>query len=158
VSRLNGFPGAAVATVLGSGFCPVAPGTAGSIVSSFVFWLVRSLFPVWVEPASLALILPLSMWGCKEGYRLWGHDPSRVNVDEFAGCWIACLAVPSSWGVPGIASALVIFRLFDILKPWPVSYFDRMKTPAGILLDDVAAGILSAILIVLGVIVHANFF
>jgi len=97
------------------------------------------------------------MWGCKEGYRLWGDDPSRVNVDEFAGCWIACLAVPSSWGVPGIASALVIFRLFDILKPWPVSYFDRMKTPAGILLDDVAAGILSAILIGLGVIVHANF-
>ena len=157
MSRLRGFVSAAVATVLGSGFCPVAPGTAGSLVSSFVFWLVRSLFPAWVEPASLVLILPLSMWGCKEVFRLWGHDPSRVNVDEFAGCWIACLAVPSSWGLSGIAAALVIFRLFDILKPWPVSYFDRMETPAGILLDDVAAGVLSVILIGLGVVVHASF-
>ena len=158
MNRLGKLSGVAVATVLGSGFCPVAPGTAGSIASSFVFWLVRSLFPTWVESASLVLILPLSMWGCRQGYALWGGDPPCVNVDEFAGCWIACLAVPLSWGVPGIVSALVIFRFFDILKPWPVSYFDRMKTPAGILLDDIAAGVLSAILIGLGVLVHARFF
>ena len=98
----------------------------------------------------LAVILPAGYWSSSIGQRLWGDDPSRIVIDEFVGCWIACLAVPGSWGIYGIAVAFILFRAFDILKPWPVSIFGRMKSPAGILLDDVAAGILSAIIILIG--------
>ncbi len=151
-------PGAAVATVLGSGYSPLAPGTVGSIVAAVVYWAVRSTFPPWVAHLLIIPIIPLALWGCSVGFRLWGDDPSRVNVDEFAGCWIACMAVPAAWGITGIAASLAVFRLFDILKPWPVSLFDRMKTPAGILLDDLAAGLMSAALTGIGVLIGARIF
>jgi phosphatidylglycerophosphatase A len=148
--------GAALATVLGSGYSPLAPGTVGSIVAAALYWLVRTNLPSWVAHLSIILILPLALWGCSVGFRLWGDDPARVNVDEFAGCWIACMAVPVAWGIPGIAASLAVFRFFDILKPWPVSLFDRMKTPAGILLDDLAAGLMSAALTGIGVLISAR--
>ena len=151
-------PGILTATVLGSGYSPVAPGTAGSIVSAAAFVAVRSCTPPWLVFALLPPVVLAALWGCRAGYAMWGHDPSRVNVDEFAGCWIACLAVPVSWGIAGIAAGLVLFRLFDILKPWPVSRLDWMKTPAGILLDDVAAGLLSALLIAIGVLLYERVF
>ncbi|MCK4807939.1 MAG: phosphatidylglycerophosphatase A, partial [Candidatus Aegiribacteria sp.] len=90
----------------------------------------------------------------RAGRKKWGEDPSKVVIDEFVGCWISCLAVPSGWGIVGIAVAFVLFRIFDIFKPWPVSFFDRMKSAAGILLDDVAAGIMAALVILLGSVIH----
>ena len=77
----------------------------------------------------------------------WGKDPSRVVADEFAGCWIACMGAPEVWGISGFAAAFVLFRVFDIFKPWPVSLFDRMESAEGILLDDIAAGIISAVVL-----------
>jgi phosphatidylglycerophosphatase A len=145
-------PGIITATVFGTGYAPIAPGTAGSLVAALLFLLSRSSLPWWLPLALLAPVTALAYWGCYVGFRLWGDDPSRVNADEFAGCWLACLAVPCSWGAAGICAAFLLFRLFDIIKPWPVSIFDRMKTPAGILLDDLAAGLLTAALIGIGVV------
>ncbi|OPL20042.1 MAG: hypothetical protein AVO35_00880 [Candidatus Aegiribacteria sp. MLS_C] len=150
--RLLSITGQAVATVLGAGFSPVAPGTAGSLVSAAVFW--------FTGPGSTAarfLLVPvviIGYWGCTVGRREWGTDPSRVVADEFAGCWLACLAVPARWGIPGVAAAFALFRLFDILKPWPVSFFDRQDTPLGILMDDLAAGLLAVLIIVAANAVH----
>ena len=148
MKNLTRYTGTTIATVFGVGYFPIAPGTAGSLISVTVFFLipVGNLLHLFI----LAVILPIGYWGCSIGKRLWGDDPSRIVIDEFIGCWIACLAVPGSWSIIGIAVAFVLFRVFDILKPWPVSVFDRMKSPAGILLDDVAAGILSAIIIFIG--------
>lgn len=144
--------GTAVATVLGAGFIPFAPGTAGSLVSAGLYVALRHTTIVpWVL---CGCFLVLGYWGSYAGRKKWGGDPSKVVIDEFAGCWIACLAVPSCWGIAGIAAAFVLFRIFDIFKPWPVSVFDRMKSAAGILLDDVAAGIMSALVILLGSMVH----
>jgi phosphatidylglycerophosphatase A len=142
--------GALAATVLGTGYAPLAPGTAGSIVAAAVYWLVWSASPWWLVLVLAVPVLLLSLWGCIAGYRLWGDDPSRVVADEFAGCWVACLAAPRHWGLAGVAAALVLFRIFDILKPWPVCRLDRLGTPAGILLDDLAAGLMAAALLGLG--------
>lgn len=148
MKNLTRYTGTAIATVFGAGYFPIAPGTAGSLISVIVFFLIPAGNSLHL--LILAVILPVGYWGCSIGQRLWGDDPSRVVIDEFAGCWIACLAVPGSWGITGFAVAFILFRLFDILKPWPVSVFDRMKSPAGILLDDVVAGALSAIIITIG--------
>jgi len=154
VSWLPGFPGRAVATVLGAGYCPVAPGTAGSIVSALVFLLLSPGTVLgWVIAVA---VLPLGYWGCREGMRNWGSDPSRVVVDEFAGCWIACLGAPAEWGIAGIGAAFLLFRTFDILKPWPVSVFDRMDSAAGILLDDIVAGLMASALLLMAASVHGH--
>ena len=143
ISRLIG---GAVATVLGTGYFPFAPGTLGSLVSAAVYIALSSrpggrtlaiaIFPV---------VTALGFAGSAYGYRKWGGDPSRVTVDEFAGCWLACLASPTSWGLAGPGAAFVLFRVFDILKPWPVSRFDRMEGTAGIMLDDLVAGAMAAL-------------
>ncbi len=146
MKKALGFAGAALATCLGSGYFPVAPGTLGSVLGAAAFaaagsWRVYLLAPV----TALAWV------GCRYGRNAWGKDPSRVNVDEFAGCWVACLATPAEWGFWGLASALALFRIMDILKPWPVSALDKVDSPWGILLDDLAAGLLAgAVLLAAG--------
>lgn len=137
------FAGAALATSIGTGFFPVAPGTVGSILAALVFVLFGRGRPLLLVP-----IIALAWVGCHFGRRLWGKDPSRVNIDEFAGCWIACMASPAGWGLYGIALALALFRVMDIAKPWPVSLLDRIDSPFGILADDIAAGLLSAAILI----------
>jgi phosphatidylglycerophosphatase A len=133
------FTGGALASTMGTGFFPWGPGTVGSIIAAVIFYY---------SPVNHLLFLPFVLllgWiGCEAGRKLWGEDPSIVTIDEVAGTWIACLAAPAAWGVWGIAAALVLFRIFDIAKPWPVNKLDEMKNGIGILLDDVAAGLMAA--------------
>jgi phosphatidylglycerophosphatase A len=137
--RIVRFSGGALATTLGTGFFPWGPGTVGSAVAALAFYFY---------PLNAFTLLPVVLlfgWaGCEAGRKLWGEDPSIVTIDEVAGTWIACLASPPSWGIRGIVAALVLFRVFDIAKPWPVSRLDEMKNGIGILLDDVAAGLMAA--------------
>jgi len=137
--RFVRFSGGALATTLGTGFFPLGPGTVGSLVAAVVFYY---------SPVNSFVLLPVVLFlgwiGCEAGRKLWGEDPSIVTIDEVAGTWIACLAAPSSWGIKGIAAAFVLFRIFDIVKPWPVNRLDEMKNGIGILLDDVAAGLMAA--------------
>lgn len=140
--------GAVIGTTLGTGFCPVAPGTAGSL-AAFALWLLVGAHSLQAAFVVLALLLPLSYAGSAAGEALWGRDPGRVNIDEVLGTWIACM--PSGGSVLLAACGLVLFRLFDILKPWPVSVFDRMEGPAGVVLDDACAGAMAAVLVSAGV-------
>lgn len=132
--------GITVATTFGTGYFPLGPGTVGSLVSACLFLLT----PDHLRLTLLPVILLVAWAGCEAGRRFWGEDPSKVTVDELAGCWIACLAAPAHWGYWGITAAFLLFRVFDIFKPWPVNVLDRMKNSLGILLDDVAAGIMAA--------------
>ena len=155
MNRVVCFSGITVATVFGTGYFPLAPGTVGSLVSA-AFYLLTATLSGW-RPLPFILLAPIGLlgyWGCSIGHRLWGGDPSRVTADEFVGCWIACLAVPLNWGIPGIAAAFILFRVLDITKPWPVCRLDRMSGPAGILLDDVAAGIMAGVLLLAGRLLH----
>lgn len=144
VKRLLSLFGGAVSATLWTGYFPLGPGTVGSIVACVLFYFC----PYHLRFPLLPGIVLLAWAGCEAGKKLWGDDPSRVTIDEVAGCWVACLAAPARWGIPGILAAFVLFRVFDIAKPWPVCVLDRMKSGLGILLDDLAAGLIAAVILI----------
>lgn len=131
-----------LASGFGAGLSPVFPGTAGT-VAAIPFALLLALLPPWGTLAAVAGSLPLGAWVCGRAAR--GDpdsDPGWIVFDEMVGFWISVLWVP-----PGIATytaAFFLFRLFDIIKPPPARWFDR-HVPGGwgILLDDVAAGLMT---------------
>jgi phosphatidylglycerophosphatase A len=140
----------------GSGFFPVAPGTAGSIVGvalgvAFLAispWLLGGATIVAVVAGTVAIRNATCMgWlGAKKGEN---DDPGWIVIDEIAGQMIAMLALPRpSWA--GVVLAFALFRLFDIAKPGPVGWMDRQGGAAGVMGDDVLAGIAAAALVALG--------
>ena len=128
----------------GSGLVPVAPGTAGSLIGAAAAILVAQ-WGAWAAAATTAVVVVAGVWICGEGARRLGvHDHPAIVWDEIAGMMIAMLAAPQGWGWAALAFAL--FRLFDIVKPWPIREIDHgMRGGAGIMLDDVLAGILAAL-------------
>lgn len=144
-------------TVLGSGFAPLAPGTWGSLVAVIVFspvWLTAALADasrIWVEFAlvvGVALSSWLSgLWGEWAIARFGRRDPRQFTLDEFAGQWLALLAVPigltAGWWSFGcvVGGQFLLFRLFDILKPSPARRAERLPAGWGILADDLVAGV-----------------
>lgn len=128
----------------GSGLVKIAPGTSGSFLA-LIFYLPLSLLPFWMYIINLVVAFLLGIYVCGEtAQRMKIKDPSIIVWDEFVGMWIALLLIPSKWYF--IVLAFLIFRLFDILKPWPISLLDRkVKGGVGIMLDDVAAGLLTLI-------------
>ncbi len=128
----------------GSGLVPAAPGTAGSLIGLAAAILVAQ-WGAWAAAATTAVVVVAGVWICGEGaQRLGVHDHPAIVWDEIAGMMIAMLAAPQGWGWAALAFAL--FRLFDIMKPWPIREIDHaMRGGAGIMLDDVMAGILAAL-------------
>ncbi len=125
----------------GSGLSPRAPGTVGSLAAVPVYLLLSSL-PVWAYLTAVVIALAVGIVVCDRVSRdLAIKDPASVVWDEFVGLWITLLMLPEGWY--WLPAGFLIFRFFDILKPWPVSYLDReLKGGAGIMLDDVAAGLM----------------
>lgn len=140
-----------VATGLGSGYSPVAPGTAGSLVGLLLF-LPLAGRAFWIQ---LAAVVAVTVLGVLAGGRLATtlglKDPGVVVVDEVAGQWITFLALPMT---PVIAVAgFLLFRVMDIVKPWPARALERLPGGLGIMADDVAAGIYAHLLLRLGLAV-----
>ncbi len=124
----------------GSGLSPKAPGTAGSFLA-LLFMPVLALLPVWGYLLMLALAIGAGILICDYAdSRLDGHDHSGIVWDEFAGLWLTLACVPASW--TWWLFGFVIFRCFDILKPWPISVIDRkISGGVGVMLDDLLAGL-----------------
>jgi phosphatidylglycerophosphatase A len=144
-------PAGWIASGFGSGLSPVAPGTAGSL-AALLPWLALRELPWPAYFAVLALAFALGVWACGRVVRVLRIDDPGVAVwDEFVGQWIALaplLWLHSKWW--WIAAGFILFRLFDIVKPWPVSWADRrLDGGLGVMLDDVLAGIYAAIALVL---------
>ncbi|MCZ4353592.1 phosphatidylglycerophosphatase A [Roseovarius aestuarii] len=148
-----------VATVCGVGYIRPAPGTWGSLVALPLAWGLHMLGGPWLLVIALIVAFFEGLWATTQVTR-WqdDHDPSFVVVDELVGQWIALL--PVSFGAayagisinalwPGWIAAFVLFRLFDIVKIGPVGWADRLNTPLGVMLDDVIAGALAAIGVIL---------
>lgn len=151
-------PAGWIACGFGSGLIPVAPGTAGSFAALLPWFALRELPLAWFA-AALALAFALGVWVCDWAVRTSKiADPGAVVWDEFVGQWIALLPLvlqPHSdrW----IFAGFMLFRLFDIAKPWPVSWADR-RIPGGfgVMLDDAIAGVYAAIALgLLQQLVHA---
>ena len=140
-------PAGWIATGFGSGLSPVAPGTAGSIAALLPWLLLRELPPSFYVLACAAGFA-LGVWACgRVVHDLRIDDPGFAVWDEFVGQWIALtplLGAPA--GPVWIFAGFILFRIFDIVKPWPVSWADRtVQGGLGVMLDDVIAGLYSAL-------------
>lgn len=139
-----------IATFFGIGWIRVAPGTFGSAAALPFGWLlVARGWPAVAAGAVFATFL--GVWACGEHARRVGiYDPSECVIDEVAGQWLALLPIPlmaraDDWWLYAIAFAL--FRLFDIVKPWPVSAAERLPGGWGVMMDDVLAGLAAALVL-----------
>ncbi|MBU3844612.1 MAG: phosphatidylglycerophosphatase A [Candidatus Anaerobiospirillum pullicola] len=130
-----------LAVGFGSGLSPKAPGTCGSFVAMFIC-MGLIMAPWYAAPLAAVLFFVLGTKACNEAEKAMGvHDHGGLVVDEFVGMFIAVIAFPQGqwyWAI----MAFVLFRFFDILKPFPVSYADRnISGGLGVMVDDVLAGI-----------------
>lgn len=139
----------AIATLGGAGYARYAPGTVGSILALPFAWLIAWSGGRFFLLLAGIVALAVGAWA-SELYAAHTKtlDPSECVIDELAGQWIACAFAPVTF--TGFALAFVLFRLFDIWKPWPVLQAERLHGGLGIMLDDVVAALLAgAILVVL---------
>jgi phosphatidylglycerophosphatase A len=121
------------------GYAPVAPGTFGTLGAIPLYWALSWVsFPAYLG-ATLLLAL-VSGWSAHRAGRYWKvADASPIVIDEVVGYLVTMAFVPFSW--PAAIAGFLLFRLYDVLKPWPASAFDRMKNGFGVTMDDVAAGV-----------------
>lgn len=146
-----------VATGAGSGYAPVASGTFGSAVGVLVFPLIAALGP-WLYVLTTLVLLSLGIWAADEAERTFEReDDGRIVIDEIVGqlltfAPLVILGAPT--GLPWLVTGFVVFRGFDIWKPGPARWAERsFAGGAGVMLDDVIAGLMSAgvMLLLIGV-------
>lgn len=140
-ARTLGFwhPASLIATWFGSGLLPRIPGTWGTLAALPFAILIVSLGGRWALLGAAAAAFLAGIWASGRYAESLGQaDPGKVVIDEVAGMWLTL--VPFALDLRAYAIAFLFFRLFDILKPWPVSLLDRrIKGGLGIMLDDLAA-------------------
>ncbi|MFC5527173.1 phosphatidylglycerophosphatase A [Rhodanobacter ginsengisoli] len=151
-------PAGWLACGFGSGLTPVAQGTFGSLAALLPWLLLREL-PLLAYLLVLLIGFAVGVWACDVAGRALGVDDHRSLVwDEFIGQWIALLPllVPALLPASGfrwwmIFAGFVLFRLFDVWKPWPIRWMDRhLKGGMGVMVDDVVAGIFAALALAAG--------
>ena len=133
-----------IATVGGVGHAPFAPGTVASAITALALGLLtpsRAMLLVLV----LAVIL-IGTWAAQDAERsLGGKDPGAIVIDEVAGMAVSVLAVPLTPAV--LAVAFVLFRVFDIVKPYPANELQRLRGGVGVMIDDLVAGVYALLLV-----------
>lgn len=124
----------------GSGLSPVMPGTMGTLAAIPLYWLIQGL-PLGWYLLLLAVGFVAGIKICEAATNAIGrHDHGAIVWDEIIGFGITMIAAPAGWG--WIAAGFGLFRFFDIVKPWPIRWFDRrVHGGFGIMLDDVIAGL-----------------
>lgn len=134
--------------ILGSGFftgyIPFASGTFGSLAAVIIY-----LIPGFENPTILLLLISIfTVVGVKLGSKfekIYGKDPKECTIDEFVGTWISLLFLPKN--LVYVLGAFLIWRVFDVIKPFPANYVEKIKGGWGIMLDDIIAGFYSFIVI-----------
>jgi phosphatidylglycerophosphatase A len=140
----------AIATFFGAGYFPVGPGTAGSVAAVLIYWFLLSGIGPSAYLGLVAIVVVLGIWSATRTERIWGHDAGRIVIDEVAG-QLLTLAVLS--GTPGPERAvgtifgLLLFRVFDIWKPFPIRRLERLRSGTGVMADDLGAGALAMLVL-----------
>jgi phosphatidylglycerophosphatase A len=137
-----------IATAGGAGYWPWGPGTAGSLVGVLIAWLMVRQFD-WTTGWPLFLVTIFLTWpGVWASTVAAGErkDPQFIVVDEVLGVWLT-LAGAVTWNWKAYALGFVLFRIFDIVKPWPVRRFEALPQGWGIVADDLMAGVYGAIVL-----------
>ena len=133
-------PAALLATWFGCGLVRVAPGTVGSLAA------LPCAAGLWLLGTAVALVFMAGLWAsARYAGAAGGGDPGAVVIDEVAGQWLALVLLPAD--PRAYVLAFVLFRLFDIAKPWPIGWLDRtFEGGLGLMLDDLMAGLYAAVL------------
>lgn len=133
----------ALATWFGCGFSPIAPGTVGTLAALPLWLAVRDHGPAAILALAFA-ITAVGIWSAgvvADGSA--SHDPQIVVIDEVAGVLVALAAAPAG-SLAGAAAAVVLFRVFDMTKPFPARPAEKLPRGWGIVVDDVVAGVWAA--------------
>jgi phosphatidylglycerophosphatase A len=135
-------PAGWIASGFGAGLSPIAPGTVGSAVALLPWLWLREL-PPGAYLAVVLAVFALGVWVSRVLVaRLRVEDPGWIVIDEFVGQWLALALAPAGW--IWLLAGFLLFRLFDVWKPWPVSWADRnVGGGLGVMLDDALAGLLA---------------
>lgn len=133
-------------TVGPAGYSPIAPGTTGALAALPIAWIMRDCewwcWAAVIVPLTLISVFTVSVYIKNKREK----DPNEVVIDEFVGCLIAAAFVPGTvvWQI----AAFLFFRLFDIVKPWPIGIIDKkVKNAWGVMGDDVGAGIMAGLML-----------
>ncbi len=141
-----------IASFFGTGYIGKGSGTVAAIIAC-VIWYFSGLGNEWVTALTIALVVTLTgIWSSGKMEELWGHDSSRVVIDEVAGMLISLLFIPVSWKYA--LAALFLFRFFDILKPLFIRRMEKIKGGWGVMMDDVLAGIYANVLVQVVIYFH----
>lgn len=149
-----------LATVFGLGYSPVAPGTAGSLAAVALFVPFLLVLPSPGAQAgyfvALGVLAMLGWWSTEKALPHWGgHDPQAIVIDEVVGQWVsygglvAATALgtnePGATGWKYVLAGFILFRVFDVTKPFPIRRVERWRGATGVLADDVLAGAFAAV-------------
>ena len=152
-----------IATFFGVGLLRPAPGTWGSLAALPAAWVLHQIGGFALLALATVLVFLIGWWATVQETRgMADPDPSEIVIDEVAGMWLALWpvslgamiqGVPITALWPGWVVAFLAFRGFDIWKPGPVGLADRMHTPLGVMLDDIIAGALAAMVVAVAAVV-----
>ena len=130
--------GLAVATVFGVGYAPIAPGTFGSAAGLLLWWLLPA--SATAQAAAIVVIFVAGSWGGNVAERHFGRtDPGQVVIDEVMGMLITLFLNPVGW--IGALAGFLLFRVFDVIKPYPANRLERLHGGIGVMADDGMAAV-----------------
>src|SRR5262245_53586076 len=139
-SRMNRL-GVAIASAFGLGYAPIAPGTAGS-AAGVVIYLLTAHWPLAAQAALALGVTAVGVWSSHVAAAEFGRkDPSQAVIDEVAGQLVTMLGTGA--GLKGALIGFVLFRAFDIIKPWPANKLEALPGGWGIMADDLMAAVYS---------------
>ena len=131
-----------IATCFKIGYLPLAPGTWGSIFSVLLWWVFLKDLNLYFFGLIIFLFFIIGIFSSDIMIdELGDNDPSSIIIDELVGQWLALLFLPE--GLINIAISFILFRFFDIIKPWPIPLIEKLPKGLGVMSDDVAAGFIT---------------
>ncbi len=143
-----------IASGLGTGYSPIAPGTVGSLLGITICYgvnlvminndLIR-LTALVLNLFAIVSILFLGIYSIRIVEREWIHDSPKIVIDEVLGVWIAAFALPFEWHY--YLFAFILFRFFDIVKPFFIRRIDQLKNTWSVMLDDALAGVYTILIL-----------
>jgi phosphatidylglycerophosphatase A len=143
--------------LLGSGFytgyIPFIPGTFGSLAALIIYY-VPGFEKLTIMIPFIIIFIAYGIYAGNKFENFYGKDPSQCTIDEVVGTWISLLFLPKNIGISILS--FIIWRVLDIIKPFPARNFEKLKGGLGIMMDDIASGIYTLIIVHLILIIFAK--